>query len=385
MREIEVLKTVLIIGETKYGEKCKTNLENLGFSVDLIKASDLISVEGVVGNFEAKTRKDGTVSQIITSAIVIAEDVNKTTIKDEVKFDGTKFILPQSKLSKILDAPGHPRKNLLNAIKNIPNSVCIFLGDASQASKTQTYECLHNALILKNTFDCEIFVLCKDLKISGQGMEELYREARKSGVLFLKYIDKPEFTSEEKIKIKFDDYYLIENGKPPSIEIECELLVLDELLIPDESFKNLCSILEITLDKKNFLQAENINLYPVSSNRKGIFLLGHCHNPDLSEPEIYEEVNIISEQIYQLLSKGKIFFEEKVTVDPEKCAVCLTCIRSCPHKAIGLGMDKDKVHAYIFNQACFECGVCVSICPASAIEFKGYEDKYIFSKLLEAK
>lgn len=386
MQEIEILKDVLVVGDNEYGNKLKDNLKNLGFPTHITNSSDLISLQGRVGNFEIKYRINGKVSKFNVGTIVIAENIKKDISKDEIKIESPDVIITQTKFEKILNLSGRTRREMLNIAGKTPDTVCFFLGEGSQLSKVETYNCLKNSLILREKVGCEVYVLCRDLKIAGNGMEEIYREARRAGVLFLKYINKPEIEVEDRIKIKLDDYYLTENERALNVEIMCDLMVVDELFVPDENLKDLGSILNIGVDSKNFLQCENINLYPVLTNRKGIFLLGSCHNPDLLDPEILREINIISEEIYNLLSKGKLTFEEKLKVNPEKCAICLTCIRSCPAVAIDLGYQKelDKTHAYIFNEACFSCGVCASLCPAGAIEFKDFDDKNIF-ELLEAK
>ena len=50
-------------------------------------------------------------------------------------------------------------------------------------------------------------------------------------------------------------------------------------------------------------------------------------------------------------------------VDPDKCAVCLTCVRTCPFdvlRSTGRRLEIDPAK-------CQGCGVCVSECPAKAI------------------
>lgn len=52
-------------------------------------------------------------------------------------------------------------------------------------------------------------------------------------------------------------------------------------------------------------------------------------------------------------------------VDPKKCIVCLTCVRTCPFKAISI---REAQFAYIDPRSCRACGICVVECPARAIE-----------------
>jgi NADPH-dependent glutamate synthase beta subunit-like oxidoreductase/coenzyme F420-reducing hydrogenase delta subunit len=57
----------------------------------------------------------------------------------------------------------------------------------------------------------------------------------------------------------------------------------------------------------------------------------------------------------------------------EICALCLTCLRTCPY-GVPL-IDEDGIFA-IRNEECQACGLCVGICPARAIRFRdGYVEE----------
>jgi len=63
-------------------------------------------------------------------------------------------------------------------------------------------------------------------------------------------------------------------------------------------------------------------------------------------------------------------------VNPEKCVVCLTCVRVCPFFAISIKEDVSikkegfAGFAEIDPSKCRACGICVMECPARAIELK---------------
>jgi len=62
-------------------------------------------------------------------------------------------------------------------------------------------------------------------------------------------------------------------------------------------------------------------------------------------------------------------------VNPDKCAVCLTCVRTCP---FGIPfIDKTQGAAYINPGLCQGCGMCVSECPGKAISFRRMSDEQI--------
>ncbi|MDM7202627.1 MAG: 4Fe-4S binding protein [Thermodesulfobacteriaceae bacterium] len=74
-----------------------------------------------------------------------------------------------------------------------------------------------------------------------------------------------------------------------------------------------------------------------------------------------------------LLERGIISLEKLfeigafARVNPDKCIVCLTCVRTCPWQAASI---KEKGVAYIDPNKCRACGLCVMECPARAIELK---------------
>jgi heterodisulfide reductase subunit A2 len=64
-------------------------------------------------------------------------------------------------------------------------------------------------------------------------------------------------------------------------------------------------------------------------------------------------------------------------VDQDKCAVCLTCVRTCPFDVPIIDYTVDA--AYIDPAKCQGCGVCVSECPAKAITCKNFTDAQIIA------
>jgi coenzyme F420-reducing hydrogenase delta subunit/Pyruvate/2-oxoacid:ferredoxin oxidoreductase delta subunit len=66
-------------------------------------------------------------------------------------------------------------------------------------------------------------------------------------------------------------------------------------------------------------------------------------------------------------------------VDRNKCCICLTCYRSCPHGAI---YYDDK--AIISPLACQACGICAGECPQDAIQVTRFEDAAILEEVRAA-
>jgi len=65
-------------------------------------------------------------------------------------------------------------------------------------------------------------------------------------------------------------------------------------------------------------------------------------------------------------------------VEQDKCAVCLTCVRTCPFNVPVIDYTVDA--AFIDPAKCQGCGVCVSECPAKAINLKNFTDTQIIAQ-----
>lgn len=69
-----------------------------------------------------------------------------------------------------------------------------------------------------------------------------------------------------------------------------------------------------------------------------------------------------------LISEDKLFeLGAFARVNPSKCVVCLTCVRTCPFSAVSV---KEEGYAVIDKEKCRACGICVRECPAGAIELR---------------
>jgi len=98
---------------------------------------------------------------------------------------------------------------------------------------------------------------------------------------------------------------------------------------------------------------------------------------------------LISETISQSLaaaSRASTFLSQSeirlsavtATVDQERCAACLVCVRVCPY---GVPRINAEGASEIDEALCHGCGICAAECPAKAIELNWYEDDQILTKI----
>jgi len=337
-------------------------------NIEVLSSAQMTAVEGKMGDFRVTIREGGKEILRNYGAIALATGYQTELALDSGMKSGPN-IVSQEQFCGMLRNPGLERE---------PKSIGFMFDFSDENSRFPTLATLHNALEAKRKWGSEVYVFYKSVKVDSEGVEKLYQEARECGVVFLKSEVPPRITVENgQVKIEGRDVFLGED-----ITLACDVLVAEELYLPVEGSENLSSLLSIRRDSRGFFQDENVHLYPVSSERKGIFFIGGCRG-DLDLGRVLTDISSVVMNVHGLLSSGKTLTDvERVKADPQKCVACLTCIRVCPHRAIQLvRTDHSKEVAGISDLACYACGICAGICPAKAIRFQGYRDEEVIAQI----
>jgi heterodisulfide reductase subunit A-like polyferredoxin len=241
--------------------------------------------------------------------------------------------------------------------------------------------CTHSvesALELKSLNpDLDVFILYRDMRTYGD-KELLYKEAREKGVIFIRFDlnSKPVVTKtpEGGLQVMVKDPIL---GMP--VTLRPDVLTLASAVLPNPT-EELGELFKVSRNAEGFFNEAHAKLRPVDFPSDGIFLAGLAHYPKPIDETIAQAKAAAGRAAtflgMDLVKVGGIVAE----VDPDKCAVCLTCVRTCPFNVpvIDYGIDA----AVIDPAKCQGCGVCVSECPAKAISLKHYTDKQIIAQEL---
>jgi heterodisulfide reductase subunit A len=339
-------------------------------NIEVLTSAEVKRVQGEVGDFDITIRRGGKEFSRGFGAIIFATGYRTEILRQgrELRLGGN--IISQLDLVEVLRAP--------EKLERRPETIGFILDVCDENSRLPTLSSLNNALAVREKMGSEVYVFCKNLKVDSEGAEKLYREARNRGVVFVKFDEPPQIYCEDgRVTIEAKDVLLGEE-----VVLLCDLLVAEERAFPPEGTEVLSAVLNTRTDTQGFYQDENVHLYPAASARKGMFFVGGCRgNLDLGRA--LTDITSAVMNIYALLAPGETVVEmEKVRVDPEKCRVCLTCIRACPHGAIQLlRINAEKEVAQISDLACDGCGICAAVCPAKAINFEGYSDEQMLAEV----
>lgn len=252
-----------------------------------------------------------------------------------------------------------------------------FLLDVSQNnSRLNTLQALRQSLLAKQRWGAEVYVFCRTLKIDSPEAEALYRRAREAGVIFFKFQEEPFVQpGNGEVLVELNDALL----GLETVRVVVELLVVDEKRMPSLDLGTLANMLGVGTDSEGFAQEANVYLYPVKSNRAGVYFAGSCRAELTIAESIFDAETAAAECIAFLGQAERAERRSKVLVDELKCTYCLTCLRSCPHKAISINPEK-RVPQFS-DIACQLCGICAAECPGKALQLSGYTDAQIVAEL----
>ncbi|MDP6180863.1 MAG: 4Fe-4S binding protein, partial [Desulfatiglandales bacterium] len=247
--------------------------------------------------------------------------------------------------------------------------------DNPNCSRVCCQSAIKNALHIKKTNPkVDIFILYRDIRTYGQ-LEDYYTEARQQGILFFPY--DPEDPAvvesfEEGLVVTFKDQML---DRP--LRVSADLLALSAGMVAEET-EDLSSIFKLARDPEGYFMEAHVKLRPVDMTTEGIFVCGTAHSPKLLSEATSQALAAVARAATFLSQPELTLSAITAWVDPEKCAACLICVRSCPY---GVPKINEEGVSEIDEALCHGCGVCAAECPAKAIKLNWYEDDQILCKV----
>lgn len=333
--------------------------------------TSVVGLKGSAGNFRVRLDRGCETIELGFGAIVVATGLDVDIELPDKDF--AQKVVTHSALAKRLADIRAEYCAGGRTPSAIPKNVCFVVEDRGEDSAIHSASALRGALAVQKWSRSNVFVCCQNLNVSSAGLEKLYRDARSRGIVIVRFDnEKPQISSTDNgfsVTVR-DSSAAMQSEWKGLMEIECDLLVLPERIRPGSNTESLSKLLQVTLDSSDYFQENNVWLKPTASNRRGVFFVGLCRG-SFDVADILTEARSTALEVHNLLGRGEAVVPAcRAFVDASKCALCLTCLRSCPHGAIEVVFDdatRGKA-ATIIGIACDGCGVCVAECPAKAIQ-----------------
>jgi len=266
----------------------------------------------------------------------------------------------------------------IRAGAKLPAKIALVMDAASEQGRAVFAQVLSIAELIAGRANVQVKLFCRHARVAATGMEALYRRARQAGLVVVKGDKPPVVTlNGATALLRWHDEVL-----NCELSEEFDLVVMADLLPgPGVGAMNSGIVAGLRPGPEGAAQYDNVRLLPVSTNRPGIFVAGSARSNSELRDALADGLAAAA-QVHALLGPGRMpVRDDTAQVEAEKCVLCLTCVRICPHGAPSV--DAEKKSASISAISCQRCGACAAECPACAITLPGYTDEQFAAEVGE--
>ena len=220
------------------------------------------------------------------------------------------------------------------------------------------------AILLKKFLPyLKIYIYYTDMRMTGRGFEDFYREAREKGIQFIH--GKPGTLTpndDDSVEIMVED---IDTGLFTRNVVD--LAVLSSAMVPSEGTKKLADALGIALGEDLFIASKHVKLDPISTLKEGIYAAGTATGTkDIHDSVV--DARAAASHVTNFLGKGELVLDPFKPVHSGECDHCGKCVAVCNLDAIKLGEDGPVIDAI----SCDGCGACVAVCGLESLKLPNY-------------
>jgi heterodisulfide reductase subunit A len=364
------------------------SLDNL----DVYTSSEIIDINGYVGNFTTKIKTpDG--EKEIDHGVTIVATGGVEYKPEEFSYSKDPRIITQSDLEKLLagtpdsEVSGKVASNSIDKVKNIVMIQCVGSRNETRpyCSRICCSVAIKNALRLKELNPgANIYILYRDIRTYGL-KEKYYSRASQEGVRFIRFDDDKEplvTVNDPNNDIRIQTF---DNVMGSNIELNADLLVLSSAMLPQTDNLELAKMLKVPLSKDKFFLEAHMKLRPVDFATEGVFVCGLAHSIKFID-ECISQAAAAAARACTILNKDVLESEGIVSVvDEDTCRGCGYCVDSCPYNAIELREVNHFGHieevAHVNEILCKGCGSCAAACLSGSIQQRRFEDRQIMSMI----
>jgi heterodisulfide reductase subunit A2 len=350
----------------------------------ILLRTEVASISGFVGSFEATLC--GAVQETVpVGAIILALGADLFDPAGAFGHGRLPNVITSEELERAFFEGGGtlPVSPRWNDVRRASFVLCVGSRDAEHFSGCSRYCCptaIKQAIILaKHGVDTTIFY--RDIRTISTGAEEMYRDARGLGVLFVRIPpgQKPEIIGTDRAEaLRCHDELL---GR--RLEVPTDLVVLSVGMKPRQpDTSRFHEMLKASVGLDGFFLERHPELAPVETSMEGVLVAGTVQGPK----DIVDSVA----QASAAAAKASVFLAyDRVNLDPAvsavdatRCRACGRCVEICDFAAPSLVQAPDGSWAAEVNPSlCKGCGTCASWCPSGAIASRHFTDRQLHAMI----
>ncbi|MDD5207040.1 MAG: FAD-dependent oxidoreductase, partial [Desulfobacterales bacterium] len=337
--------------------------------IEIFKESRVTGTSGFVGNFETVISRNGSDTSIRHGAVIVATGAEEYTPSEYLYGNDSRVLTHQD-----LDAAIRAGDTRIAGAKSAVFIQCVGSREPARpyCSKVCCTHTITSALELKALNpELDVVVLYRDIRTYGQ-REALYREARRQGVIFIRY------SLDQKPLVETDGEVISITVRDPILDrqilLHPDLVILASAIVPRDNTE-LAQMFKLSLNEDGFFMEAHAKLRPVEFATEGIFVAGMAHYPKPIEESI-AQAKASASRASVVLSKKELTVEGVVShVNEYYCLGCGLCVEACPFGAISLvdAPGGGKV-SRVQEALCKGCGSCCVACPTGAASIFHYND-----------
>jgi heterodisulfide reductase subunit A len=372
--------------------------------IDVLTESEVVSVEGYVGNFEVQISpaagSEGEPSQrsaggeggesepsaapvaelLEVGAIVVATGWDAYPLHRLPEYGGgeLKDVVDGLTFEKMLQDGELRRPSDGRSPEEVVFVQCAGSRDpergVSYCSKVCCMTVAKQAMMFKEHVpDGQAYVFYIDIRSAGKGYDEYVQEAmEEQDILYLRGKVSKIFGDGKKVKVWGADTL---SNQP--IEVAADLVVLATPMLPSSQAVDVAQMLRVGTDEYGFFSEAHPKLRPVESLTAGVFLAGVAQGPK-DIPETVSQASGAAAKVLQLFSHDEMTQEPTVAyVVEELCSGCGICVEVCPYEARAL--DPMRRIATVNAALCQNCGACLVACPNKASRIRNWTPEQILA------
>ncbi len=343
--------------------------------------TEVDEITGFIGSFEV-TLKGAINESIPAGAIILAFGADLHDPTGEYRYGDAPNVITSEELERAFCEDDE-----LEFGGTKPTSaafvLCVGSRDPESFSGCSRYCCptaIKQALEL-HRMGIDTTVFYRDIRTISTGAEEMYRQARGEGVLFVRI--PPERKVEVVGKKRVEAVRCFDELLGRQLEVPTDLVVLSVGMRPGHpATSTFHGMLKTPVGLDGFFLERHPELAPIETAVEGVFLAGTLQGPK-DIVDTVAQASAAAAKASVLLASDHVQLNPAVAeVDTDKCRGCGECANLCQFQAPQLVETAPGVFtAHINPSLCKGCGTCASWCNTGAIICKHFTDNQVHAMI----